>query len=322
MFAMCLDAPGRFINFGDALEYQPISVGVSHRLAERTGVDALRGLFADPREALKFYDIAKLPVIYRHVAWWDASQPVPAFEQRDYALAESGVVKFTGQTAGGKPVLLATKAGHNDGHHSHTDVATFILAVDGDSLIPDSGRGHYSKDYFRQGRYANAFNNSYTHNVPRIGGQLQAPGPEFGGHQQYHGALVEHGQRDGLKVAVVEFHDAYDLPALTGARRTLALDAASGAVTLRDDFAFAGNPLAIEEAFVSWLPVRADGSRARITGPHAALDLAIVEPEGAVFAVESLEEDCRANDFDETLHRLAVTLPEGATHFVLRLTPA
>ena len=318
---MSMVAPDRFINFGDALEHQPISVGVANRLAERTGEDRLRGLFTQP-DALKFYDIAKLPVTFRQVAWWDATQPIPAFEQRDYSLSESGVVKFTGQTADGKPVILATKAGHNDGHHNHTDVATFILAIGGDSLIPDSGRGHYSKEYFRQQRYENVFNNSYTHNVPRIGGALQAAGPEFGGHQQFHGTIVEHGQRDGVKYAVVDFHHAYDLPKLTQARRTLELDAASGAVTLRDTFAFEGDPLAIEEAFVTWLPISAVGSQARITGPHAALDLAIVEPKGAAFEVQSLEADCRVNDFEETLSRLSVTLPEGATHFLLRLTPA
>ena len=87
----------------------------------------------------------------------------------------------------GKPVMLAAKAGHNDGHHSHTDIATFIYHIDGESLLCDPGRGRYSKEYFRQNRYQNIFCNSIGHNVPRIGGQLQAPGPEFGGSHQYHG---------------------------------------------------------------------------------------------------------------------------------------
>jgi hypothetical protein len=226
-----------------------------------------------------------------------------------------------GKTAEGKTVLLVTKAGHNDGHHSHADVASLIIAVDGESLVPDPGRGLYSKEYFRQARYDNPFNNSYSHSVPQIGGQLQAPGPEFGGSRQYHGTIIAHGQRNGMKFSVIDFHEAYALPDLRRARRTLELDTETGVITLTDDFEFAAAPLAIEEAFSSWSAVEATGTTARITGERATLDLAILEPEGGVFAVESLEDACRANVLDDTLLRLSVALPAGATRFVLQFTP-
>jgi hypothetical protein len=132
---------------------------------------------AAKRFGYNFY--SKLPIIFRTAAWWDCTQPLPSLEPRDFVLPDTGVIKLAGRTEDGKPVLLVTKAGHNGGHHSHTDVATFIVSVDGESLIPDPGRGLYSKDYFRAGRYKNVFNNSYSHSVPRIGGQLQAPGPEL-----------------------------------------------------------------------------------------------------------------------------------------------
>ena len=77
------------------------------------------------------------------------------------------------RTAGGAPVLIATKAGHTDGHHAHTDIGTLIYNVDGESLLCDPGRGLYSKDYFRQARYENIFCNSIGHSVPRIDGLLQ-----------------------------------------------------------------------------------------------------------------------------------------------------
>ncbi len=319
---MVLVPPHRFINFGDAKEVQMIAPGPAQRLAERTGVDQLRALQAPLTDAYPFglNPIAKLPVIMRHAVWWDHTQPRPALELRDFYLPDTGVIKFVGRTAGGKPVILAAKAGHNDGHHSHTDVATFILNIGGESLIPDPGRGLYSKDYFRQKRYDNVFNNSYAHNVPRFGGQLQAPGPEFGGRRQFHGTIVETGQRDGVKYAVIEFHQAYDLPALTLARRTLELGP-DGAVSLRDEFRFDGAPLAVEEAFVTWQPVETDGGQARIRGEHTTLALTILEPAGARFAAESLEAACRENAIDGVLTRLAVALPAGATRFHLRLAP-
>lgn len=334
---MALSAPNHFINFGDSTETQTLSAGVINRLAERTGVDDLRALLvrvggsAHVSEAgrtaqayahrfgYNFY--SKLPIIFRYAAWWDCTQPVVSLEPRDFFLPDTGVIKFTGQTQTGKTVLLVTKSGHNDGHHSHTDVGTLIVNVAGESLIPDPGRGAYSKAYFRQGRYHNLFNNSYSHSVPRIGDQLQAPGPEFGDTRQFYGTIVENGRRGTAKVAVIDFHTAYRLPDLRRARRTLELAAETGVITLTDDYEFAAGPLAVEEAFTTWSAVEAAGRHARITGEQAALDLVIIEPAGAVFAVESLEEACRANLLDGTLTRLSVTLPEGTTRFVLQMVP-
>ncbi len=96
--------------------------------------------------------------------------------------------------------MLAVTAGHTDGHHSHVDVGSFVYHIDGESLIPDAGRGKYAKDYFRQQRYDNIFNNAYAHNIPRIGGQMEQPGPEFGGHKQYHGTIVDHGERERREI--------------------------------------------------------------------------------------------------------------------------
>ena len=323
---MALEPPSRFVNFGDALEQQPLAHGIAARLAERTGVDQLRALVAPPDSGAKLglNPIHKLAIMLRNAAWWDDTQPPPPFEHHDVYLPESGVIKFTAQTGDGRTVLLAAKAGHNDGHHSHTDIATFIYNVAGDSLIPDSGRGLYAKDYFRQGRYDNVFNNSFTHNVPRIAGQLQAAGPEFGGCQQFHGTVIEQGPREidgrACKVAVIDFHAAYDIPALTTARRTLALDVASGILSLEDTFACA-EPLAIEEAFVTWDAVALEGGTARITGPRAAITVQVIEPAGAVFAAEPLEDACHANRSSGLLTRLSIDLPPGSTRFVLRMTP-
>jgi hypothetical protein len=333
---MALAAPNIFINFGDSTETQTLSAGVVNRLAERTGVDDLRALLVPlggaheseaghisgahaKRFGYNFY--SKLPIIFRVAAWWDCTQPAPPLEPRDFYLPDTGIIKFAGQTASGQPVLLVAKSGHNGGHHSHTDVAQFIVSVNGESLIPDPGRGLYSKDYFRQGRYQNVFNNSYSHSVPRIGGKLQAPGPEFGDIHRFHGTLSDHGQRGAAKFAVVDFHNAYDLPDLQQARRRLELDTKTGIITLADEFTFA-KPLPVEEAFSTWSAVEANGNSARITGARAALTLQINEPAGAVFAVEALDDACRANLLDGELTRLSVALPDGATRFEMTITPA
>jgi hypothetical protein len=314
---------GVFINFGDAVEEAALAPGIVQRIAERTGVDDLRALVLAPeRLEGRGVSTAKLAIILRDIAWWDgALHPMPASTRQDFYLPECAMIKLTGQTTVGKPVALASKAGHTDGHHSHTDIGHFILHVDGESLLCDPGRGLYSREYFRQPRYENIFCNSIGHSVPRIGGQLQAPGPEFGGHKRVHGKIVEQGAQAGGKFVVLEMQDAYDLPALVLVRRALRLSSGTGEVSLEDVFEFRDAPLAVEEAFVTWHTVEVNGATARVVGRRSALALTIEEPNGARFCATRLEEECRANHREGVLTRLVVALPDGATRFRMLIVP-
>jgi hypothetical protein len=308
--------PPMYLNFGDAPDTVMIAAGIAQRLAERTGVPELRALVGGTtRPDEHSYSIAKLPIMLRQLVWWDGKDypPPPA---ADYVLPTVGVVKLTGSAAG-RPVILAVTAGHTDGHHSHVDVGSFVYHIGGESLIPDAGRGKYSKDYFRRTRYENIFNNAYSHNIPRIGSHMQQPGPEFGGCRQYHGTIVEHGTHDGLKVVVVDFHTAYDLPQLTRARRTLTLNPADGSAVLHDAFTFAGEALPVEEVFVTWHDVAVHGDTVTITGAGAAIT---VHAAGAAFQVEYLEKESKENERQGILKRITAQVPAGDT-FTLYITP-
>jgi hypothetical protein len=320
--AMAL-SPGVFVNFGDAQETVSLEPGIVSRIAECTGVAALTGLLTSP-EKLEGTGVssAKLPIILRDVAWWDGRyHDFPSEAHQSVFLPDCAIVKFTGKTSAEQPVIMVAKAGHNDGHHSHTDIGHFILHVAGESLLCDPGRGLYSREYFRQPRYENFFNNSLSHNVPRIGGQLQAPGPEFGGMEQYHGNIIEHGEKNGLKYAIIDIHPAYDVPGLKFARRTITLNPIGGVVILEDEFAFLGEQLTIEEALVTWFPVRLAGGVAEILGSRAVLKLEITQPAEARFIAEDQTEACRVNQRTGNLTRLAIELPQEAIRFVLKITP-
>lgn len=313
---------GAYIAFGDATEDLAIEPGIVKRLAERTGVHDLLGLIGSPEQREGRVVAAKLAINLRDAAWWDAKpHPFPASAFEDHYLPDCAVVKFVGKTTSGQPVIFSAKAGHNDGHHSHTDVGSFMINIDGENFLCDPGRGLYNRDYFRQARYTNIFNNSIGHNLPVIGGQLQAAGPEFGGQQQYHGVIIAQGELDGRKQVVIDFHRAYDLPALLLARRTLSLNPTSGELLLDDRFEFDGEILNVEEGFVTWLPVEISGGTALIKGDRSTMQLTIEEPVGTVFQVQSLEADCRANFREGKLTRLVAALPANATHFVMRATP-
>jgi len=315
---------GTYINFGDATEQNALQPGIVSKLADRTGVPDLRALLVSPKKLEgRGVASAKLPIVLRDFVWWDGNIPAfPASAFDDAYLPDCAIVKFNGQLPGGQRVLCVAKAGHNDGHHSHTDIGHFIINVAGESLLCDPGRGLYSGPYFRHQRYENFFANSLSHSVPRIDGRLQVPGPEFGGSQQYHGKIQEHGEKDGCKYAIIDIQAAYDIPALELACRSLSFNPTTGETTLVDDFAFSGVPLPIEEALLTWAAVKTSGGEAEISGTQASLKLEIVEPAGADFVAEDKSDECRINERAGTLTRLAIQLPVGATRFVLKIVPS
>ncbi len=317
-------APGRYLNFGDADERSGLNPGVVQRLAERTGVNALRGLIDFPADQNPgSYSAAKLAIVVRDIAWWDGKTgSFPEAAREDYYLPTCAIIKLNGRTAQGRPVSLAAKAGSNDGHHHHLDIGHFIVTLGEESLLCDPGRGLYTRDYFGARRFENIFCNSFGHSLPRIGGKMQLAGPKFAGGPLAQGEIVEHGQADGVKFAVIDIAPLYGLANLSLARRTLRLSAESGEIRLEDVFALSGDALEIEEAFVTWASVSVDGHTARITGQQGELLLMIEEPRGMVFNSASLDEACQANGRQNILTRLTVNLPPGTQRFILQIAPS
>ncbi|RPJ21435.1 MAG: hypothetical protein EHM33_26170 [Chloroflexi bacterium] len=314
-------APGKYFNFADAADEDMLQPGIVQRLAKRTGVDDLSRLIIPyDTKVWRGFFASKLAIVLRDLAWWDGQiHPFPAAARQDAYLPACALVKLNGQTSQGQPVILAAKAGYNSGHHYHLDIGHFIVSVDGENLLCDPGRGLYSQAYFREGRFENIFASSFGHSVPRIGGHLQMPGPKFGQGSLEHGQIISQGKVGAKKSLVMDIHPVYGLPQLSLARRTLELDEKTGEVRLEDSFEFTGAPLEIEEAFVTWYPGLVDGSTARITGQRNELALTILEPDGAAFIADLLTEECRANEREKTLTRLAACLPVGARQFVLRI---
>lgn len=316
-------APGTYLNFGDADEQIELQPGIAQRLAERMGVIDLMGLILPPDPQRKQDNATARPAIsLRDIAWWNAQpRPFPATAQEDACLPDCAMVKFGAQTVQGRPVILAAKAGRNDGHHYHTDIGHFIVNVGGESLLCDPGRGLYTREHFGDQRFRNIFCNSLGHNVPRVGGQLQMPGPKFGGGRPAAGIIIDHGQVGGEKIVEIDFTALYDLPALTRACRKLRLITATGEIWLEDTFEFSGEPVEIEEGFVTWYPVSVSGTTAVIASGQNALTLMIEEPSGGVLTATSLASACRANHREGNLTRLAAGLPSGECCFILHMIP-
>ena len=198
-----------FAAFSDCDEKEEFNFGIIQRLAERTGVAALRNLTAQAGRArlrLAHPDAHPQPaVVGRPPAGHARHQPTRC-------LTAPGIARLTGTTATGVPFVVAIKAGHNEENHNQNDIGSFVLHVEGENLLTDPGRGLYSRHYFGPNRYDNIFANSYGHSVPRIGGQLQAPG------RQFCGELTAVTTEPGNKSAVVEFAKAYPVEGLAGSK--------------------------------------------------------------------------------------------------------
>ena len=157
---------------------------------------------------------------------------------------------------------VAAKGGHNNEHHNHNDIGSFLVHKGRTLFLTDPGAPIYSAKTFSDRRYESPYCNSFGHSVPVVGGKWQAIG------EQYRGQLTVEGLNGPAPRCRIEMAGAYDLPDLAGLRRELTLGA-DDRVDLTDRFAFRAAPASIEEAFITQLPaaVAPDGSSVTITSP-------------------------------------------------------
>jgi hypothetical protein len=305
-------SPGHYGNFSDCEEVVAFGPGNIIKLAQRTGVTGLIDVLAQGAPLIRDTHHRRFHLLWRNIAWWDGVRPAEVSVDDVWA-QDVGMARLAATTAAGVPVILAAKAGHNAENHNQNDVGSFILHVDGESLICEPGRGLYSRDYFSPRRYENVFANSYGHSVPRVGGTLQSPGPSF------RGDMVAYDHTGPAKRVAMEIGGAYDVPELEGIRRSLLLDVPTGDLLLEDVITFSGEPQPVEEAFVTWYETVVSGSTAQIIGERHLLDLEIEAPAGATFALEVLEEASRANAKPVPLKRLTYTVSAPDTELVARV---
>lgn len=176
-------------------------------------------------------------------------------------------------------LVLAAKGGHNGEMHNQNDVGNFVVHVNGETLIPDVGRGRYTRAYFGPERYTFFVNSSRGHSVPRPNGYEQLPGKQ-------HGAvLLEHRADDQADSMTLELKGAYPAEAdLATLRRTVTLhrEPPAGWVEVVDEVGFASRPGQCESVITTFAAVEIGASAAIIRGEKGNLavsfDPAVVTP--------------------------------------------
>ena len=198
--------------------------------------------------------------------------------------------------------ILAGKAGHNREPHNHNDVGSFVLHAAGEDLLCDPGSARYDAWYFTARRYTDYIQAmSKGHSVPVVAGKLQGAGTEFSGR------VISFDAAGRTKAVEMEISRAYPVGTLKSLRRSLGV-APGGRFILEDEFEFSGKGRAVEEAFVTWLPVRINGKTAKVRGEKSVLTLRIDGP-GKFRLEEYATTSQKPGAPAGTLKRLVVKLP-------------
>ncbi len=165
-------------------------------------------------------------------------------------------------------LVLAAKGGHNGEMHNQNDVGNFIVHLNGESLIPDIGRGRYTKEYFGPRRYEHLANSSLGHSVPVPNGQAQAPGKAHGAQLLLHetGTLADRMQ--------IDMAGAYPAEAdLDSLRRTVTLHrvAPRGWVEVIDRVRFRSGPGTFESVLTTFAEVEIEAGAVLLRGERCAV---------------------------------------------------
>ena len=210
-------------------------------------------------------------------------------------------------------LVLAAKGGHNGEMHNQNDVGNFIVHLNGESVIPDIGRGRYTKDYFGPGRYEHLANSSLGHSVPVPNGQAQAPGKAYGAQ------LLSH-ETDALADSMqIDLAGAYPAAAdLDSLRRTVTLhrEAPRGWVEVIDRVRFRSGPGRFESVLTTFAEVELEGTAVVLRGERGAVRVRF--PEGVTPRYEVVEAVDMARG-PQDVGRVILRVDEPAREATVRL---
>jgi hypothetical protein len=205
-----------------------------HRAALRVGDTAARQHAASYREpgapaANETEGLGRLLRGITDPAWLDAGASSPPLP-RDTWLPSTQVLVSREHEGASTGLSVAAKGGHNDEHHNHNDVGSFIIASDGVPVVVDAGRPTYTLATFGPERYSIWTMQSSWHSVPEIRGTAQPAGASA------RASAVSSTIGDDRSALSLDLAAAYPVPGLKSWRRTASLDRTVSRVTIADDW--------------------------------------------------------------------------------------
>jgi len=229
--------------------------------------------------------------------------------------SEGGV--FVMRAPGPRGFAVAVKAGHNDEHHNHNDLGSFVVAAGGVPILCDPGKEEYTRFTFsKEHRYKSPVHNSYGHPVPVVAGKLQGTGREYGA------GILEHKTSSDRDEVLIDLTRAYAVPGLVKLQRRLVFERKQRAVTVTDQVTFK-KPQSFGTALVTYGKVSRRGSRLTIVEEDATVKVGItVEGGEPVFDRKELKADWlggKGKPVENNPLRIGITCDKPVTRAAIRI---
>jgi hypothetical protein len=243
------------------------------------------------------------------------SSAAPLYERRHW-FEEAGVlIGRPAMNSGGLAVAL--KGGNNNEHHNHNDVGSYVVLLNGKTLLLDPGAEIYTGRTFSPRRYESSVLNSFGHPVPRIGGVLQKTGEDA------RARVVSKRFTDGEDTLVLDLSSAYDVSGLKTMERTFVFSREGrGSLTVTDRLV-CSPPRVLETALVTFdeWSQQPDGTLLIRNGDTAVT--VMIDTGGRKYTVQAgqLREDLPSKRFPTRIG-IALSEPGPAAAVSLTIRPA
>ncbi|MBW7991196.1 MAG: heparinase [Planctomycetes bacterium] len=210
-------------------------------------------------------------------------------------------------------LAVALKGGHNQEHHNHNDVGSFVVVLGDKPLLLDPGGEVYTARTFSSRRYESKVLNSFGHPVPVVAGKLQQTG------SRARARLVSQNFTDNTDTLVLDISSAYNVPELRKLERKFVYSrVGKGSLCITDEVTFS-RPCTFSTALVTFDNWKQSSSRSLIVHDSQKALHVDIKITGSDFKIEpeTITEDVSAR---KKPTRLGINLTEPVTHALVSLT--
>lgn len=236
----------------------------------------------------------------------------PPLPQRDF-FPDAGILVCRPAAGADRPFAVALKGGHNDEHHNHNDVGSYVVALGSATPLLDPGAEVYTAATFGPKRYDSPVLGSLGHPVPLVAGRQQRTGREAAGR------IVRKSFTDAEDSITFDLKSCYDVKTLARLERTFTFRRTDPVGLVVVDEVEFKEPERFGTALVTLSPKVRFNDKAVLVGEKAAGVRVDVAAEGAEFRIRpaKLRADLIAK---QEAIRVGIDLAEPARKAVITLT--
>jgi hypothetical protein len=223
--------------------------------------------------------------------------------------ADSGVL--VSRPAPGQDLAVTIKAGGNT-THSHNDIGSFVIGLDGVQPVGDpGGPRYYTGATFGPHRLDSELLNSFGHPVPEVDGHLQLDATKV------KAKVLSHSFSSREDRIVIDMTPAYDVVELKQMKRTLVHSRdGDGMVEITDEFHFTKPAVVIESLPTHGIWHKVDDHTLLFTLGGKQLRVTIQAPKPVSFT------ETKVDDYGNAFTRVAAQVAvEGSSKISMRFTP-